>query len=87
MASRPSRLYLVKRFASRDILVFDMGHEAGSVYVYELINNFSVGQVKDEYRNFVNPTNPDAVNADSADSVAHWVEKKYGSPITFDVKG
>ena len=87
MAIRPSRLYLVKRFASRDVLVFDMGHAEGSVYVYELIDNFSVGQVKDEYRKFVNPTNPDAVNADSADSVAHWVEKKYGSPIAFDVKG
>lgn len=66
--------------------MFDMGHEGGSVYVYELRGFYPVDQVKDEYRKLVSSTNPNAINADLVDPVEVWVEMNYGSPLAFDVK-
>jgi hypothetical protein len=69
MVHRPSRVYWITKPDGKHILVFDRGHEMGSVYVYELRESFTVDQVKDEYRRYINPTNPNVVNADTVDSV------------------
>lgn len=82
MVDRPPRMYWVKKPQGKDILVFDRGHERGSAHVYELKEQFTIDEVKEEYRNLTNsavPMPPDR------DLVALCIEKKYGFPMTFDL--
>lgn len=86
MTERPSRVYWVQKNNGHHLLIFDRGHEGGSVHVYEFKESFEVDRVKEELRRYYNHANPQAAKIDKVDSVALWVEKKFGFPTTFELK-
>lgn len=84
MSERKRRVYWVRRLKEKDLLVFDGGYFGGDVHIYEFKESHSAKDIEEELKNrYKVATLPDVM---TDESVNLWVEKKFGMPVTYDLK-